>query len=100
MNIKEYKEQSLKSRTKHIKLPSGLEFDIVLPTPYQLVFGVGATKNETESTQKLLEMIQFPDELKIEDLTMEDFLSLMQQITDFFTEGTKSLNGSKNTQKK
>ena len=102
MDIKEYKAKSLKDRTLHVKLPSGLEIDVVLPTPYQFIFDVaaGTAENETDSTKKLFKMIQLPDELKLEDLEMDDFLSLMQQITDFFTKGTKSLNGFKTTQKK
>ena len=99
MNIKEYREKNLKSRTKHIKLPSGLEFDIVLPSPYQMVFGIGEG-SEIDKSKRLLDLIVLPDKLEINDLTMNDFLSLMEQVTDFFTKETKSLTGSKNMQKK
>jgi hypothetical protein len=100
MDIKEYKQKSLKNRTKHIKLPSGLEFDVVLPTPYQLVFGIADVKNETESSKKLLEMVKLPDGLALDDFETDDLVSFMEQITDFFTKGTKSLSGFKTTQSK
>ena len=101
MDLKQYKEYSLKKRTKHILLPSGLEFDIVLPPVYTIVFELGnadPTDDDGVTAEKLLSSIKLPDDLTVDDFLPEDFVVLVQQVTDFFAEITTSLNGSKNMQ--
>lgn len=85
MDIKEYKEYSKKQLTQHIVFTSGLEIDIILPTPEELLESkVFDSKTTKETIKELLKLIKLPEGLTIADLTMKDYLFLQENLTNFF----------------
>lgn len=97
--IKKFRELSLKARTLKITLPSGFEFDFILPTTGRLLqFSKG---NKTQ--EDLIQLLQegFPEGLSVEDLPLTDFNYLQEVIGNFFEEMQKKpkpQTGSENTQ--
>ncbi|NLH62492.1 MAG: hypothetical protein GX452_13920 [Ignavibacteriales bacterium] len=84
-NIEEYKEYSKKTTLKHVVFPSGLELDIVLPNPQELLESkVFDAKTATETTKEMIKLIKLPAGLTIADLTMQDYLFLQKELTNFF----------------
>lgn len=101
IDIQEYKKNSLKSRIMHVKLPSGLEFDLKLPSPAQMIFGLKGVNldDDIESTEAMLRLVKFPGGLTYDDFTPEDLVALIDQVSDFFGKAAKSLLGFKSMQK-
>ena len=101
MDIKEYKAKSLKDRTLHVKLPSGLEIDIGLPTPKQAFLSIDTSKmSDTEVAIALMDVVTLPKGLTVEDFTYEDFVALMEKVSSFFVQRLGSLSGSRSTPSK
>ena len=96
MDIQEYKRNSLKSRTLHVELPSGLELDLRLPSPAQILFNLSDIDSEDDRTniKKVLSMIQFPNDLTLDDFTAEDLMALIQYVADFLNKVLEPLNNS------
>jgi hypothetical protein len=97
--LKKFKELSLKARTIKITLPSGFEFDFILPTTGRILQFSKGTKTQEE----LLELLQegFPEGLSVEDLPITDFNYLQEVIGNFFEgmqKNSKSQTGSGSTQ--
>ena len=99
MDIQEYKRNSLKSRTLHVELPSGLELDLRLPSPAQILFNLSDIDSEDDRTniKKVLSMIQFPNDLTLDDFTAEDLMALIQYVADFLNKVLEPLNNSNPT---
>lgn len=86
MDIKTYVEKSLKERIMHISLPSGLEFDLILPTPYEYTH----SENET-----ILDFIgkRLPEGLKLSDLLAPDYFAFAEIVSNFFEKEKTYLSG-------
>jgi len=89
VNIAEYKKQN----TLHVELPSGLVFDCKAPNGllvsrwHERIQGMDA---ETKSLEIMGVMLQefehcFPDGLKLEDFTADDYASLIGIALPFFS---------------
>jgi hypothetical protein len=93
---KEFEELALKARQVRVKLPSGIEFDFLLPT----VGDILKFSNKTPETDDVLELIKkgLPEDLTLEELPVTDYFYLMGLINDFFGQLGKSQNGSPTSQ--
>jgi hypothetical protein len=93
---KEFEELALKARQVKIKLPSGIEFNFLLPT----VGDILKFSNKTPTTEDMLELIKkgMPEDLPLEELPLTDYSHLMGLINDFFGQIGKSQNGSPTSQ--
>jgi|GEM_PF-4789581 len=83
-NLKKFQELSLKARTMKITLPSGFEFDFILPTTGKLLqFAKGK-----QTQDELIELLQegFPEGLNVNDLPLTDFDYLQEVLGNFFEE--------------
>ena len=94
-----YQDLALKLRTLKVTLPSGFEFEYLLPTVGQYIL---FTKGK-QTQDDVIEFLQggFPEGLRVEDLAIEDFNKLSEVISNFFVawrQGKLSQNGSPNTQ--
>ena len=89
---KEFEELALKARQVRVKLPSGIEFDFLLPT----VGDILKFSNKTPETDDVLELIKkgLPEDLTLEELPVTDYFYLMNLINDFFGRLGKSQSGS------
>jgi len=93
---KEFEELALKARQVRVKLPSGIEFDFLLPT----VGDILKFSNKTPETNDVLELIKkgLPEDLTLEELPVTDYFYLMGLINDFFGQLGKSQSGSPTSQ--
>jgi len=93
---KEFEELALKARQVRVKLPSGIEFDFLLPT----VGDILKFSNKTPETDDVLELIKkgLPEDLTLEELPVTDYFYLMGLINDFFGQLGKSQSGSQTSQ--
>jgi hypothetical protein len=93
---KEFEELALKARQVRVKLPSGIEFDFLLPT----VGDILKFSNKTPETDDVLELIKkgLPEDLILEELPVTDYFYLMNLINDFFGQLGKSQSGSPTSQ--
>jgi len=93
---KEFEELALKARQVRVKLPSGIEFDFLLPT----VGDILKFSNKTPETDDVLELIKkgLPEDLTLEELPVTDYFYLMNLINDFFGRLGKSQSGSLTSQ--
>jgi len=92
----EFEELALKARQVRVKLPSGIEFDFLLPT----VGDILKFSNKTPETNDVLELIKkgLPEDLTLEELPVTDYFYLMNLINDFFGQLGKSQSGSPTSQ--
>ena len=89
MNIEEYKKQN----TLHVELPSGLVFDAKAPSGLLVARWQERIANLDANTQSLeimgimLQEFErcFPEGLKLEDLTVEDYAALTGLALPFFS---------------
>ena len=81
--LKRFRECSLKARTLRIVLPSGFEFDFLLPTTGRFL---ELAKEEKITQDKIIQLLQegFPEGLKVEDLPLTDFNYLQEVVGNFF----------------
>ncbi|NLH60637.1 MAG: hypothetical protein GX452_04460 [Ignavibacteriales bacterium] len=98
-SLKKFQECSLKARTLKVTLPSGFEFDFILPTTGRFLAFTKGKKTQDDLIQLLQE--GFPEGLNVEDLPLDDFNYLNEVISNFFEEMMKkkeSQTGSETTQ--
>ena len=95
-SLKKFQECSLKARTMKINLPSGFEFDFILPTTGRFL----ELAKEKITSDEIIQLLQegFPEGLNIEDLPLTDFNYLQEVLGNFFEEIMKKQSpfGSKN----
>lgn len=95
---KKFQECSLKARTLHITLPSGFEFDFILPTTGRFL----RLLKEGTTVENVMSLLQegLPDGLNLDDFAITDLVYLREVIGDFFDKvvGGKFQSGSENTQ--
>ncbi len=124
MEVTTVKEYVAKQRKK-VELPSGFVFEIRKMSPltftkmFELI-GVSSVDNEEETERKIQEGLQgilelvIPvcvvkpkivigdageDELSLDDLDMDDFLALLEEITDFSGLDKESVEGRESFRK-
>jgi hypothetical protein len=96
-NLKKFQECSLKARTLKITLPSGFEFDFLLPTTGRFLEFAKGTKTQDDLIQLLNEGM--PKGLNVNDFPLTDFNYLQEVLGNFFEEiQKKSPTGLKTTQ--
>lgn len=83
MNLEEYKQKN--DRNRHLTFPSGLEIDIVLPSPMDfLESGILDSENKTKMIETFLKSIKFPEGFSVDDLNLKDFSYLLEFVNNFF----------------
>lgn len=94
---KEFEELSLKARQVRVKLPSGIEFDFLLPT----VGDILKFTSKTPEPADVLELIRkgLPADVTLEELPITDYFYLMKLVNDFFGQLGNSQTGSETSQK-